>query len=221
MMTRVGVEAGEPGDNSFRSGIAMSMTTMLARLRRLFSIVQKQTALPVILSVVVLAEGCLTNDAGMTSLWEQGKGNVPDRFVYLCFPVNHQVELVGSNNVATGQYLARAVMCSEQELRSQEPIAVWQGTQELRVPKELLTANPQLQNRDDLVAKWQEAVKLWGDETDWAFVSATFTKLPNGGTRVTLHRKDKAGTEEEFQYSFKDGLYPEKWVVNKVSNLAN
>jgi hypothetical protein len=170
--------------------------------------------------IALQAAGCNRSPSKYAVLWEQGGGAVPDRFAYLCFPATQNVPLLDQDLKPTGVYLTRALMCTERELRGAGTIGVFQGKQEFRVQQSLLTPNPNVPDRDSLVVNWKDAVKSWGDDTDWNIVDANFESVPNGSTKVTLKRKSREGVQEEFQYSYSDRVHAQKWLADKASRLA-
>lgn len=149
------------------------------------------------------------------TMWSASSGRpVPDRFTYLAFPRDSEVELVESDGTPTGIKLTRALACGQDELHNDGYVGILEAGRELAVAESQLVFGPSVAEAAALVDNWKKTVATWDRSvTDWPTVDAEWQELPDEAYRVTIRRTDWDGFTDVFVYtvSADDALTPESW----------
>jgi len=157
------------------------------------------------------------------AIWTATKGTpVPDRFSYLLFPCDSNVELLDTSNHKTGLLLDRAIVCEVSELRGGDAIGIWVGDREMRVSRNRLTCNPAIPDVKKYIDNWKKEVKSWGNNTEWPEVDAEISKISDGGYLVRLIMSNTKGLQEKYEYHVQEeNVNPLCWRTNKAKKMAN
>lgn len=151
--------------------------------------------------------------------WSAKSGEpVPDDFLYVFYPRDAKVAILDDKGKEIGVYFDRAFWCSEEELRQGDTLGVHVGDREYRVPKNRVTAIPDVPDRATLEADWNKVIRSWGsDETDWRRAEVTFERLSATACRVTFTRINNQGDTQYFVYVVDgDKLTPEEMRFDRI-----